>query len=340
MRLRVAFADFWPDFELEKHILFHALTELSATVVDDPSEANLLIFSVFGERHRSFVGCKLRYAEENRSPRWDRADFCVGCDHLEDPRFLRLPPYVPFAFEDRRSGFAAAPGADWATREFCNFIYHWEATPMRRELFERLGAYRRVTSAGHYLRNAAEPALSPRFGDDWRRSKIAYQRRFRFTIACENSSFPGYVTEKLYDALLAGTIPIYWGSPRVAEDVDERAFINCHAFPSLNEVVERVCEIDRDPALAATYLEIADPMRVPVERHVERLVEFFGHAAAFVADATPHHARMRRRARRLRADHLLHSPATGLGRAWDAAYAWLGDRRRRLMARSATSEDA
>ena len=39
------------------------------------------------------------------------------------------------------------------------------------------------------------------------------------TIAFENSSFPGYTTEKIFEPMLEGSIPIYWGNPRVDEDV-------------------------------------------------------------------------------------------------------------------------
>lgn len=33
-----------------------------------------------------------------------------------------------------------------------------------------------------------------------------------FNICLENKSSPGYTTEKLFQALLQGSIPIYWGS--------------------------------------------------------------------------------------------------------------------------------
>jgi hypothetical protein len=45
-------------------------------------------------------------------------------------------------------------------------------------------------------------------------SKITALRNSRFTLACENYlGDPGYVSEKLFDAMAAGSIPIYIGAP-------------------------------------------------------------------------------------------------------------------------------
>ena len=39
---------------------------------------------------------------------------------------------------------------------------------------------------------------------------------YKFYLAFENSQSPGYVTEKLWQALKMGSVPIYWG----AQDID------------------------------------------------------------------------------------------------------------------------
>jgi hypothetical protein len=178
-------------------------------------------------------------------------------------------------------GRSELSGPAWHEREFCNFIYHQPGTPERRALFESIARYRPVTSPGRFLNNTQAPELSARYDLDWRSSKLDYQRRFRFTIAAENEAFPGYTTEKLWDALVAGTIPIYWGNPRVAEDVDPRAFIDCAAFPDFDAVAAHVRRVDEDPRLAAAYLEHRPWLVTPLERYeqafhdfVERLIEF------------------------------------------------------------------
>ena len=69
---------------------------------------------------------------------------------------------------------------------------------------------------------------------------------YKFNIAFENSSVLGYTTEKIMDAMVANTIPIYWGNRWIGRDFNESSFINVHAFGSLEDAVERIVELDSD----------------------------------------------------------------------------------------------
>ncbi len=61
--------------------------------------------------------------------------------------------------------------------------------------------------------------------------KNAVMRAYKFAIAYENAAFPGYVTEKIFDALFAGCIPIYIGAPDITDYIPAEAFINKREFP-------------------------------------------------------------------------------------------------------------
>jgi hypothetical protein len=74
-------------------------------------------------------------------------------------------------------------------------------------------------------------------------------RDYKFTIAFENESYPGYATEKIVEPMLVDSIPIYWGDPLVGRDFDTRSFLSAHDCGSLDELVERVVEVDCNPAL-------------------------------------------------------------------------------------------
>ncbi len=77
----------------------------------------------------------------------------------------------------------------------------------RTEITKKVSTIDFVCCPGRLLHN--DNSLQDEYGDN----KKAYLRQFLFNICAENASVKGYVTEKIFDALEAGTIPIYWGDP-------------------------------------------------------------------------------------------------------------------------------
>jgi len=64
-------------------------------------------------------------------------------------------------------------------------------------------------------------------------NKIKTIASYKFAICFENVAYPGYVTEKIIDCILAGVIPVYLGAPDITDFVPKNAFIDTAAFPSL-----------------------------------------------------------------------------------------------------------
>ena len=48
---------------------------------------------------------------------------------------------------------------------------------------------------------------------------------YRASVVIENSREPSYISEKLIDAALCRTLPIYWGAPDVADWFDPAGLI-------------------------------------------------------------------------------------------------------------------
>ena len=49
---------------------------------------------------------------------------------------------------------------------------------------------------------------------------------YKFVISFENSSYPGYTTQKLIEPMLVNSSPIYWGNKSVGKDFNTKSFIN------------------------------------------------------------------------------------------------------------------
>jgi len=59
---------------------------------------------------------------------------------------------------------------------------------------------------------------------------------YKFALCFENTIFPGYITEKLFDCLLAGTIPIYLGAPDIDTYVPKDVFIDFRDFKNYSSL--------------------------------------------------------------------------------------------------------
>jgi alpha(1,3/1,4) fucosyltransferase len=57
-------------------------------------------------------------------------------------------------------------------------------------------------------------------------SKFEVLGRARFSLTFENMTAPGYHSEKLFDAIAAGSVPIYLGDPNIRDVVPAGAFID------------------------------------------------------------------------------------------------------------------
>jgi alpha(1,3/1,4) fucosyltransferase len=85
--------------------------------------------------------------------------------------------------------------------------------------------------------------LEAEYGDavrrTWRGSvddKYEAMSRYRFAICYENMVLDGWITEKLFDCLYCGVVPIYLGAPEISDVVDPACFVDARQFPSYAEM--------------------------------------------------------------------------------------------------------
>jgi len=238
------FVDFWPNFSAENSPFFELLrSSFSVTLSDSP---DIVVYSVFGERHRSYKCPKIFYSGECVRPNFDECDFAFTYDHLDDRRHCRLPLYTFFGADKLAQPKGPFPICTAEKSEFCCFIVSEPKCSERNEFFLLLSRYKKVHSGGRFMNNIGGPI--PRLVEG-RSGKLEFMKQFKFAICFENESYPGYTSEKLVQAMRVNTIPIYWGNPLVGREFNTKSFINCHEFASFEDVITRVIEVDQNQEL-------------------------------------------------------------------------------------------
>ncbi|TAN34183.1 hypothetical protein EPN28_00380 [Patescibacteria group bacterium] len=217
---------------------------------------------------------RIFYTGENVSPNFNLCDYAVGYDYMIfGDRYYRYPLYHVMVFYDKNEAARIGPDftkpepftrADLAQKtEFCSFVYsNYLADERRKNFFDKLSQYKKISAGGRYLNNVGGII----------ESKLDFESKHKFSIAFENSSRLGYTTEKIASSIAARTIPIYWGNPEIGREFNDRRFISCHNYESFDRVVARVKEIDNDDDL---YLEIINQPIVAPGADFEKVKQGF-----------------------------------------------------------------
>ena len=241
--LRISFSKFWPNFDEKNNIFYRALSQDYDLVLAD--QADIAFYSVFPGKGPHPDAIKVSYTGEPVAPDLQNADCAFSFDYDEAVgrrSHLRLPLYtLSTNIREFRSDWGGnlvksvkrTPNAMERRKHFCAYVAFHDGF-VRCLLFDRLNRKKPVTAPGRSRNNAPpismkDPERSRR-SNDWQDAKRTYLRDFRFSIVCENTSYPGYTTEKLVDAMIAGCLPIYWGNPEVCRDFNTRSFVYVNTY--------------------------------------------------------------------------------------------------------------
>lgn len=114
-----------------------------------------------------------------------------------------------------------------------------------RELMQCLS----VDSYGLTLQNKKLPE------DRRRETKLETIAAYKFTLAFENSISQDYVTEKFFDPLLVGSVPVYMGAPNIDDFAPgEHCYVNVAHFKGPRELAEYLMFAAGNPSEYDSYL--------------------------------------------------------------------------------------
>jgi hypothetical protein len=243
-RIKLAFCDFWPGFDPSNNYFTRLLaSEYEIELAEKP---DFLLYSCFGVDHLKYKCIRIFYSGENVRPDFWVCDYAFTFDFRDRVEHYRLPLYAMYG--DVNELIKGEPNCEALMAEkthFCNFVYSDPRGKQRVKFFKLLSKYKRVDSGGRLFNNIGGPV----------NDKLSFIRKYKFTIAFENASYPGYTTEKLPQAMWAKSLPIYCGNPLVHLDFNPRSFISYYDHGSLEALAERVIEVDRDDGLYAAYVK-------------------------------------------------------------------------------------
>ncbi|WP_019556951.1 glycosyltransferase family 10 domain-containing protein [Thiomicrorhabdus arctica] len=82
--------------------------------------------------------------------------------------------------------------------------------------------------------------------------------KYKFAICYENArDIPGYITEKIFDCLFAGCIPVYWGASNISDYIPDNCYVDMRNFNSYEELYLYLIEMnDEDYSFRLNEIEL------------------------------------------------------------------------------------
>ena len=265
--LSILFVDFWPEFNPMCNFFVHLLEKYIdnrrkiVVIRDTISHPDIVIYSLFGNRSKRIgypKSKKIFYTGECVPPD-QNADLSITFDHNDNMVYnqLRVPLWMLYInwfnyplskirnFKDPipcqlKSFYNKDLDMIKKKNKFCAFICSNNACEVRNNFFHALSKYKKVDAIGRLFNN-----VDYILGGD-QLDKLEYLQPYKFCIAFENRSNPGYCTEKILHAFSAGCIPLYWGDPMVDKDFNPNSFLNLHNSKCVKDFIDEIKRIDQD----------------------------------------------------------------------------------------------
>ncbi len=277
MSIKIAFKYMPREASQEDNYFHNLLTENFD--IEFSEEPDFILFSTFNGKNIKEIptleekATTIFWTGENIRPNIKKCNYAFGFDYEEkvkNQNYLRLPLYAYFGAGKnlvKSKQFNPSKILKEKTK-FCNYTYSKDAKE-RVEFFKELHQYKKINAPGRSMNNS--PPITPtnlyfllkplqlveglsgkytlssmisRHFSNWRQDVMNYQKQFKFTIAFENSSYPGYTTEKIYHPMLANSIPIYWGNPEIGRDFNTKSFVNWHDYNDDKKIIDVIIDLD------------------------------------------------------------------------------------------------
>lgn len=185
-------------------------------------------------------------------------DLALGFDYFVEPNYMRFPLWPLYMFDPEANDEQIIKRCDELRfpdfsnkSKFASLVarFDWQGT--RSQIYNAIAHIEKVYCPSGVLYN--DDTLVKEFQDD----KVAYLKQFYFNICPENSDSFGYVTEKIFEAIASGCIPIYWGSYNNPEpgilNKDAIIFWNMHGDNTA--VVKQIEELYTHPVILKEFIE-------------------------------------------------------------------------------------
>ena len=260
-KLKIKFINWWSQGYNDFFYKFFRKFIYSNTIISD--DPDILFCSVFGDRsniinyikNKKNIKLKIFFTGEdlhNQYKNYDDhlleiVDISLGFEYINHPKYLRFPLWLTYInLEDFNIGKESLSFNNLKQfntenkNNFCCILNNHDKFNTRTDIFTLINQYKKVDSGGSFKKNIN---YNIKNGEN---HKHNWLKNYKFNICCESCIYDGYITEKLFECLIAGCIPIYYTDRMIEENIINNDIILKFNKNNINDIVNKIKELDKN----------------------------------------------------------------------------------------------
>lgn len=179
-----------------------------------------------------------------------------------DKNYLYIPQYSMAIYELKR--YSLQTHITKTNRKYCAYMYS-HCCKHREHIFKELNKYNHIDAIGmccsefdkhgKCIKSNINNRLIYTNDNTYLDEAIDKYSDYKFVLAVENTDSNGYITEKILLPILAGAIPIYWGTSYVKICIPQKAYIYINDYKSLHDCYNHINDINNNESLYNQYIQ-------------------------------------------------------------------------------------
>jgi hypothetical protein len=212
-------------------------------------------------------------------PRWSNKRFMNKFD-MKMSYYQDANIFIPYVYPQYKTSLRVVHSPKVKKNLITFFASNYDEKSGRTKFVAELIKYIDVHSYGRCLRNRRLPQTQNNY-----QGKLDTLTRYKFDLAFENAVAKDYVTEKFFDPLRVGCVPVYLGTPNIDDFAPgAHCFINVSDFQSPKQLAEYLLWLNnndeeyqkyfswKQQPFRDSFLRILEKVKVPSLIQLENII--------------------------------------------------------------------
>jgi len=194
------------------------------------------------------------------------ADLAMGFKHIDHEKYIRFPLWLTYINMTPHNIGINSLDIDFNNipyknnKGFCAIVSNHDSNNTRTNICHHISKYKTLEVSGDIFKYGKYPEIKMHRNSvsGGQHNKHNFIKNYKFNICSESSITNGYISEKIFECIIAGCIPIYMtnNDTPIENTIINNDFIIKYNNDNITSVVDKIVEIDTNDEKYKEHLKI------------------------------------------------------------------------------------